>query len=86
MANILIFIALLNAFVLYMSTKSVLHLGEQAEQIFRVLNVPKHENFRIKPFSVLNMDFKTDPNCFKKKYIFRFSAALDAHKKKFNLA
>jgi hypothetical protein len=85
MANILIFIALLNAFVLYMSTKGVLHLGEQAEQIFRALNVPKHENFRIKPFSILNMDFKTDPNSLKKKYIFRFSAALDAHKKKFNL-
>jgi hypothetical protein len=85
MVNILIFIALLNAFVLYMSTKSVLHLGEEAERIFRALNVPRFENFRIKPYSVLNMDFQKDPDYFKKKYIFRFAAALEAHKKRFNI-
>jgi hypothetical protein len=86
MVSMLCFTIVMITFVLFMSTKSVMHLGEQAEDIFRVLNVPKFERFRIKPYSVLNLNFKEDPNCFKKGHIFHFSDALAAHKKKFNLS
>jgi hypothetical protein len=62
-----------------------MHLGDLAEDIFRTLNVPKSERFRIKPYSVLKRSRARDPNMFKKGHIFHFSDALAAHKKKFNL-
>jgi hypothetical protein len=74
------------SFVLYMSIKDMMHLGDLAEDIFRALNVPKSERFRIKPYSVLNRSRAREPNIFKKGNIFHFSDALAAHKKKFNLA
>lgn len=80
------FSAAMVSFVMFMSTRDVMHLGDQAEDIFRLLNVPKFDRFRIKPYSLLNDDFKNDPNIFKKGHIFHFSDALAAHKKKFNLS
>jgi hypothetical protein len=77
---------LMIAFVVSMSTRSVIHLGDEAEAIFQALNVPKYERFRIKPFSVLRMCIGKDPHRLRKGYIFHFSDALNAHKKKFNLA
>lgn len=73
-------------FVMFMSTRGVMHLGDQAEDIFRLLDVPKFDRFRIRPFSLLHGDLKKDPHIFRKRHIFRFSDALTAHKKKFNLS
>lgn len=73
-------------FVVFMSTRDVMHLGDLAEDIFRLLNVPKFERFRIKPFSILNQNSNNDPNRLKKGHIFHFFDALAAHKKKFNLS
>ena len=77
---------LLMSFVGFMSTRGMMELGEQAENIFKVLGVPKFERFRIKPFSLM-MDFSVTgvPDRQRKGYIFKFSEALAAHKKKFNL-
>ena len=73
------------SFVLYMSIKDMMYLGDLAEDIFRALNVPKYERFRIKPYSVLNRSREREPNMLKKGHIFYFSDALAAHKKQFNL-
>jgi hypothetical protein len=73
-------------FVIFMSTRDVMHLGDQAEDIFRLLDVPKFDRFRIKPYSVLKQNIENDPNIFRKGHIFHFSDALAAHKKKFNLS
>lgn len=75
------------ALVIFLSTRDVIHIGEQAEYIFKALGVPDYKCFKIKPFSVM-MDFSNDddiPDREKKGHIFRFSEALAAHKKKFNL-
>lgn len=73
------------AFVMFMSTRGVMHLGDQAEDIFRLLNVPRFDRFIIRPFSLLRGDLQSDPHIFRKRHIFRFADALIAHKKKFNL-
>jgi hypothetical protein len=73
-------------FVIFMSASGVMHLGQQAEDIFRALGVPKYERFKIKPYSVCNVHFADDPNALKKGYIFYLSKALEAHKKKFKLS
>jgi hypothetical protein len=73
-------------FVMYMSTRDMMHLGDLAEDIFRALNVPKSERFKIKPYSVLNTNGIKDAHRFKKGHIFHFSDALAAHKKKFGLS
>lgn len=73
-------------FVIFMSASGVMHLGQQAEDIFRALGVPKYERFRIKPYSVCNVHFADDPNALKKGYIFYLSKALEAHKNKFKLS
>jgi hypothetical protein len=83
---IFVFSVAMISFVLYMSIKDMMHFGDLAEDIFRALNVPKSERFRIKPYSVLNRSRAREPNMFKKGHIFHFSDALAAHKKKFDLA
>lgn len=72
-------------FVIFMSARATLPLGEQAEKIFRALDVPKFERFRIKPFSVCNLHLVDDPDALKKRYIFQYSDALLAHRRRFNL-
>lgn len=72
-------------FIMFMSTRGVAHFGDEAEEIFHALGVPKFRRFRIKPFSICNLDWRSDPDYLKKAYIFRFSDALAAHKKRFNL-
>jgi hypothetical protein len=72
-------------FVVFMSLQGVLHLGDQAEEIFKALAVPKYRRFRIKYFSVGNLNYMTDSDSCKKKYIFKFDDALAAHRKRFNL-
>jgi hypothetical protein len=82
---LIVFLIFLMTFIMFMSAKGVMHLGEQAEDIFHALGVPKFERFRIKPYSIVNLHFHDDPDSLKKRYIFKFSDALAAHKKKFNL-
>jgi hypothetical protein len=72
-------------FVTFMSVIGMIHLGDQAEDIFQALNVPKFDRFRIKPYSFRNIRYKEDVDRLKKGHIFRFSDALAAHKKRFNL-
>lgn len=74
------------AFVVFMSLNGVMHLGDEAEGIFQALDVPKHKLFRIKSFSIFNLDYMKDSEARNKKYVFRFAEALAAHKKKFNLS
>lgn len=78
--------AVLMSFVIFMSTRDILYLGDQAEDIFRSLSVPKCDRFSIKPFSLSRGDSSSDPHIYKKGHIFRFADALAAHKKKFNLS
>jgi hypothetical protein len=73
-------------FVVTMSVRGLMHLGAQAEEIFRVLQVPKYDRFRIKPYSLFMLNFKDDPHYAKKGNIFKFDDALAAHNQKFNLA
>lgn len=73
------------AFVTFMSARGVMHLGDQAEDIFQTLGVPKFKRFRLKPYSFRKTNELDDDNRLRKGYIFRFSDALAAHKKKFNL-
>lgn len=73
------------AFVMFMSTRDVMVLGEQAEEIFQALDVPKFDRFVIKPYSVCNLHFIDDPDALKKGHIFHFSDAVVAHKKRFKL-
>jgi hypothetical protein len=75
----------LMAFVMYMSTIGLVHLGDEAEDIFLALGVPKCERFRITPYSVSRLHYMNDPTAHKKRYIFQFSDALVAHAKKFKL-
>ena len=74
------------AFVGFMSTRGVMDLGKQAEDIFKALGVQKFTRFKAKPFSLM-MDFSVTgvPDRQRKGHIFKFSEALAAHKKKFNL-
>lgn len=85
MTSMLVFSLIIIAFPVFMSTKNIMHLGKQAEEIFRILEVPEFERFRIKPYSLLNQNSKDDPDSYKKGHIFLFSEALVAHKKKFDL-
>lgn len=71
--------------LIYISMRGIMHLGDEAEEIFKALGVPKYERFRIKPFSICNFGWQGNPNYLKKAYIFRFAEALTAHKKRFNL-
>jgi hypothetical protein len=73
------------AFVMFMSTSGMMHLGDEAEDIFLGLGVPKCERFRITPYSVSRLHNMSDPTAHKKRSIFQFSDALVAHTKKFNL-
>ena len=72
------------AFVGFMSTSGVMNLGEQAEDIFKALDIKKSNRFKIKPYSIMNLHFLEDSDSLKKKYVFKFADALSAHKKKFN--
>jgi hypothetical protein len=74
------------AVVMFLSLKGVMHLGVQAEDIFRALDVPGFMRFKITPYSVFKLHFMEDPDAFKKKYVFQFFDALAAHKKKLNLS
>ncbi len=85
MAWTFVFSILLITFVVSMSTMGVMHLGVQAEAIFQALKVPKFEQFRIKPYSLLRMRSANDADRFRKGHIFYFADALSAHKKKFRL-
>jgi hypothetical protein len=73
-------------FVGFMSTRGVMDLGEYAENIFRALDVPKFERFRIKPYSIFNLHSESAPDAVKKGHIFQFADALAAHKKRFHLS
>jgi hypothetical protein len=73
------------AFVMFMSTRGMMHLGDEAEDIFQALGVAKCERFRITPYSVSRLHYMNDPTAHKKRSIFQFSDALFAHTKKFNL-
>ena len=78
---------LVMTFVGFMSTQGVLPLGEQAEDIYEALGIPKFKLFRIKPFSLM-MDFsddKVDYDRSRKGHVFKFGEAMAAHKKKFGL-
>jgi hypothetical protein len=82
---IIFFPIFLAAFVMFMSTRDVLHLGDTAETIFRVLDVPHSDRFQINPFSICKLHFLDDPDSLKKGQIFKFSDALKAHKLRFKL-
>jgi hypothetical protein len=82
--SLMCFTTLIVAFAVFMSTRSVMGLGVEAEKIFRALNVPQFERFRIKHYSLLHTG-PEDADRYRKGHIFRFSDALAAHKKKFNL-
>ena len=73
-------------FVGFMSTSGMSHLGQEAEDIFEALGVPRFRKFRIKPYSLM-MDFsiKNMPLREHKGHIFKFSEAMAAHKKKYRL-
>jgi hypothetical protein len=73
-------------FVTFMSASGVMHLGQQAENIFRALGVPRYERFRLKPYSVCTLHLRDDPAALKKRYIFHLSQALAAHTKRFKLS
>jgi hypothetical protein len=81
-----LFPLILMSFVMFMSTKGVMHLGKEAEDIFRALGVPKFERFKIKPYSFSKRHLFDDIDALKKKHIFYFSDALSAHKKRFHLS
>lgn len=78
---------LMMALVIFLSTRDVIYIGEQAEYIFKALGVPDYKRFRIKPFSIMTDYSDTDdmPDREKKGHIFKFADALATHKKKFNL-
>jgi hypothetical protein len=82
---IIFFPIFLASFVMFMSTRDVLHLGDKAEAIFQILDVPRSDRFNIKPFSICKLHLIDDPDSLKKGNIFKFSDALRAHKLKFNL-
>jgi hypothetical protein len=75
------------AFAGIMSTTGVMALGQQAEDIFQALGIPKFQRFRIKPYSLM-MDFSVlgVEDRQRKGHIFKFADALAAHKKKCGLA
>jgi hypothetical protein len=78
------------SFVGYMSTRSVMELGEKAENIFQALGVANFKRFKIKPYSLM-MDYSPatlsagPSNRSRKGYVFKFDQALAAHEKKFRL-
>lgn len=76
------------AIVIFLSLKSVMPLGAQAEDIFRALDVPGFKRFKIKPYSIFKLHFMdgSDPHARRKKYIFQFRDALAAHKQKLGLS
>ena len=71
--------------VVFLSTVGVLDRGDYAEDIYRTLDVPRSDRFRIKPYSVFNLHFATTENPSKKTHIFHFAEALRAHKERFKL-
>ncbi len=78
-------------FVGFMSTRSVMNLGKEAEDIFQALAVPKFERFRIKPYSLM-LDYSAatvlqegPSNRGRKGHIFKFDKALADHKKRLGL-
>lgn len=78
-------LVLIMAFVGFMSTSGMMPLGQQAEDIYLALGVPKHEKFKITPFSLMNLDFMKESDQFKKSYIFKFDEALKNHRRKYRL-
>jgi hypothetical protein len=72
-------------FATTMSTVGIMHLGEEAEAIFRALCVPKFARFKIKPYSLRRLYLLEDPNAQRKGSIYSFSKALAAHKKRYRL-
>lgn len=84
--NMLIFFPIvLMVFVIFMSLQGVMGLGDEAENIFLALKVPKHTRFRIKSFGIPNSDYLKTFSSRERRYIFNFSEALAAHKEKFHL-
>jgi hypothetical protein len=75
------------AIVMFLSLKSMMPLGAQAEDIFRALGVPGFKRFKIKPYSIFKLHFMdgSDPDARRKKYVFQFRDALAAHKKRLGL-
>jgi hypothetical protein len=75
-------------FVGYMSLRSSLSSGELVEQIFAMLGVPFPSRFKVMPWSLQALDTSKGYNSLsgKQGFIFDFTAALAAHKKKFRLA
>ncbi|MET3135515.1 hypothetical protein AAKU55_005825 [Oxalobacteraceae bacterium GrIS 1.11] len=72
-------------FVGFMSASGVMSLGQQAEDIFKALGVPKFNRFKVKPFSIMNLHFMEDQNSLKKGCIYKFDEALKIHKNKYHL-
>jgi hypothetical protein len=83
---VVLFPLILIAFVMFMSTRGVMHFGKEAEDIFQALGVPEFERFKIKPYSFLKRHLFDDIDASKKGHIFYFSEALSAHKKRFRLS
>ncbi|MCY0912634.1 hypothetical protein OTB17_13220 [Massilia sp. H27-R4] len=78
-------IVLITAFVVFMSTRGMMSLGMQAEDIYSALEVPEFEKFKLNPFSLMRMPPEDKSNLLKKRYIFKFDEALKRHKKKYKL-
>jgi hypothetical protein len=70
--------------VTLLSCRGLLDEGEEAEEVYEALGVPKFKYFRVTPFSLLRL--AEDPtvrlNCDRKNHIFRFDQALEKHKQK----
>jgi hypothetical protein len=76
---------LLMTIVGFLTTRDMIPLGQQAEDVFEVLGVSKFKRFRIKPFSIMNLEYLEAEDSSKKGHIYKFAEALAAHKKKFRL-
>ncbi|MET3130633.1 hypothetical protein AAKU55_000890, partial [Oxalobacteraceae bacterium GrIS 1.11] len=79
------FLVSMMAFAVFMSISGMESLGQQAEDIYMALGVPKFKKFKIRPFSLMMLPFNEVTDPFKKGYIFKFDEALKSHKKKYRL-
>lgn len=70
----------------FMGIQGVLSLGQQAENIYCALHIPKFKKFTLKYFSMMDMPFEKNTNYSKKGSIFKFDEALKHHKRKHKLS